>query len=274
MNVARAVRLLGSYPVCTGLLAGHIMSARSQLTWHEPKALGCRWSWIEGETRTNAIIVRAADGKVTVINAPGPNVSVTGWQRFGADVEAEAAAGVCLCGSLPPGIGRNDVMELGRPSAGERPAGVGGQQRGGACRRRQGPSARGQDYNAERRPVTRRTTFAAGGCVDTVVITLGLAGAVAVTAEAVWRTEVSPVDSENPTGSRDSFLFALTISLLRSQPMAEALRRATAAGSAAALQRARTAFAMMDFLRLLSTIQVMRDETEEHPRQQGKAAWR
>lgn len=60
--------------------------------------------------------------------------------------------------------------------------------------------------------------------MDMVVITLGQAGAVAVTAEAVWCAEAPLIEAANSVGSGDSFLGSLVTSLLQDLPPADALR--------------------------------------------------
>lgn len=46
VNVARAIRLLGGVPICTGFLAGHTGQVAAELARAE--GLQCCWSWIEG----------------------------------------------------------------------------------------------------------------------------------------------------------------------------------------------------------------------------------
>ncbi|WP_369373121.1 ribokinase [Promicromonospora sp. Populi] len=67
----------------------------------------------------------------------------------------------------------------------------------------------------------------------TAVVTLGPEGAVAVTADAVAHLPAFPVEAVDTTGAGDAFCGALIVELADGAALAEALRRACAAGALA-----------------------------------------
>lgn len=268
VNVARAVQALGERAVCAGVLAGHAGHIAAEMA--EAEGLEGRWTWIEGETRTNVIVVDPAGGHPTVLNAPGPTVDAIAWTRFTAAVldEASSADCVCLCGSLPPGRETGDigalvsaVRALGKP--------VWVDTTGPVLEEALLATPTGIKINAEEagdllgRPVrTVDDAVAAaqalrGDDIEAVVLTLGRQGAVAVTEDETWRTEPPLLRTANPIGSGDAFLGGLATALLNGHPMPGALRYATAAGSAAALCQSTPGLEPEAFKEVLKGVQVM-----------------
>ena len=66
-----------------------------------------------------------------------------------------------------------------------------------------------------------------------VIVTLGEAGAVAVTQSAAWQVEALPVKAIDTTAAGDAFAGALAAALDQGQKLSEALRQAAACGSLA-----------------------------------------
>lgn len=267
VNVARAARVLGAEPVCTGFLAGNTGRTAADLARGE--GLECRWTWVDGETRTNVIIVGTAGGEATVINAPGPAVGAGDWDRLKADVlaEAELAECVCLCGSLPPGCKPSDMASLvadlgamGRPvwvdSSGAALAGaLAGNPAGVKINASEAGDLLGRGVDTAEEAIAAAIGIRDRGPAA-VVVTLGRAGAVAVVAGEVWQAVPPALDADNPVGSGDSFLGGLVSAMLAGVPSEEALRQATAAGSASAMQRSRSGFTTEHFKGLLAKIAI------------------
>ncbi|MEO5372759.1 MAG: hexose kinase [Alphaproteobacteria bacterium] len=247
VNVARAIRALGERAVCAGFLAGHAGRVAAEMA--EREGLDGRWTWIDGETRTNVIVLDPDGSHPTVLNAPGPVVTGDGWPRLAAAVldEASRADCICMCGSVPPGCAPADVGQLvttllafGRPvwvdaSGPVLGAAVDARPTGVKVNAAEAGEYLGRMIDTVDDAIAAAQTFRARG-IATVVLTLGGAGAVAVTGDGVWRTEPPPLHATNPVGSGDAFLGGLVTALLIGHPMPCALRYATAAGSASALQ--------------------------------------
>ena len=72
--------------------------------------------------------------------------------------------------------------------------------------------------------------------VAVVVVTLGGNGAVMVAERGAWWARPPELRIVSAVGSGDAFLAGLLVGMLQDQPDVQALRRATAAGSASALR--------------------------------------
>jgi ribokinase len=68
---------------------------------------------------------------------------------------------------------------------------------------------------------------------NTVIITLGAAGAIGARGDKVWRVEALPVKAIDTTGAGDCFVGALASALSRGDSIQAAMRRAAVAGSLA-----------------------------------------
>jgi 1-phosphofructokinase family hexose kinase len=245
VNVARALIRLGQKPVCAGLLAGGSGAAAAAA-----EGLEGRWTWIPGETRTCIVIV-AGRGRTTVVNEPGTAVERADWQRFAADVgrHASGADGACICGSLPPGCGPGALALLaGSASRGGRvPVWI--DTSGEALVEAIAAAPYGIKINADEAATVVGTRI---GTVDDairaartlrrrgparVAITLGAAGAVIATGQGDWSARPPDVTAVNPVASGDCFLAGLIAGMTERVSVGEALRLATACGTANAMHR-------------------------------------
>jgi 1-phosphofructokinase family hexose kinase len=245
VNVARAARLLGTPSVCAGFLGGETGKRMAQMV--EAEGIAAHWTWIEGETRTNIIVVDHK-GEATVINERGPQVTADDWARLHDDVvnRARGAAVVCVSGSLPPGteidayIGLlQSLYLLGRSVWVD----VSGEPLAGAL------AVSGINIkinNDEAATIFNReiTTpeaalVAAQQLLDygapMVALTLGKQGAALATKGGTYWARPPKVNTRSSVGSGDTFLAGLVTSLEESLEPKEALRRAVAAGAANAI---------------------------------------
>ncbi|MBF0561950.1 MAG: 1-phosphofructokinase family hexose kinase [Alphaproteobacteria bacterium] len=266
VNVARAAQLLGAETVCAGFLAGHAGRAAAEMA--EREGLECRWTWIDGETRTNMIVVEPNGGEATVINAPGPVITEANWDKLTEDVlyESQHADCVCVCGSLPPGAAPEGLAHMVRQLR-NRGLPVWVDNSGAALASAVRGVPTGVKVNAEEigellgRPI-RTAREAAGAAVEVrregigaVVVTLGRAGAISVTEEGIWRVRPPVIHTTSAVGSGDSFMAGLVSGLLDGLSLSDTLRRATAAGSATAMRRNRS-FRSGDFDGILAAVEV------------------
>ena len=246
LNVARAIHRLGGDPLCAGFLAGHTGRLFAELA--EREGLRGVWTWIEGETRACIVLVDPDRREATLVNEPGPDVSAQDWSRFEADVLREAASAECVClsGSLPPGSppeafarliralcveGKAVWVDTSGPALGAAlaagPIGikVNNVEAGGFL----GMSITDPPTGAQAAAELRRRG------ADTVVLTLGISGAVMVNQMGKWWAWPPALQTLSPIGSGDTFLGGLVLALTSGAPPAEALRQAVAAGAANAL---------------------------------------
>lgn len=245
LNVARALLRLEKPAHCAGLVGGG--AGRRVAMLAEAEGLPARWTWIDGETRTSVIVV-GDHSAATVINEPGPAISVTEWARFAADVAVAAkdCVAVCISGSLPRDYPASGMASLiAAASAPGRPVWV--DTSGGALQEAVAAASTCIKINGEEaeallgqpvrnppqalraaREILRRGPRAAA-------ITLGSAGAVLMTCAGGWHARSPLVEAVNPVGSGDCFLAGLVAGLSEGHGEAEALRLAMACGAANAL---------------------------------------
>lgn len=266
-NVARAVRNLGKKAVCAGFLGGRTGRLVAELT--EAEGLSSAWTWIESETRTDVVIVDSETGAATVINEPGPSVSVDDWSRLKVDVlrQAQHADVVCLSGSLPPGSPVETFSNLLRAlqGAGQRiwvdtsgtalAAALTVSHLNIKVNATEAGTVLGHAIETVEDAIGAANELRARG-VNSVVITLGKSGAVLVTEEGDWCAQSPIVKPVCEVGSGDSFTAGLLTSLTVGLEPAEALRCAVAAGAANALSLGSGQFAHEDFERLLQNSSV------------------
>ena len=264
VNVARAVRTLGGEALIAGPLGG--ASGRIVAELAADEGLAAEWTWVEGETRTCVIVVPEDGGEVTVINEPGPVLSVDDWQRVHADVRALAPRpdAVCICGSMPLGCPPNAMGELvsALRAAGSQ---VWVDTSGDALRSAIDAKPYGLKINVnEAGEVLGLDDYGAdvhfdvaselrGMGIDTVALTLGDRGAMLASGDGCWSAVPPSIGVASPVGSGDSFMAGLLTALGAGQAMPDALKQAVAVGAANAASVGSGRFRMDDVRRLLTS---------------------
>lgn len=248
VNVARSARTLGADSCCAGLLAG--ASGRIAAEMAEADGLEAGWSWAPaGETRTCTLVVDASTAATTVLNEPGPAILRTTWQGFHEDVLRMSAGfdAVAICGSLPPAVPEEAIAELASAiQAGGVPAWVDNSGQALAHAVTAGPH--GLKINHEEASLLVAETIDAPesaaraaialrerGSSTYVAITLGALGAVLSCAEGCWHASPASLPIRSAVGSGDAFSAGLIIGFAAGLDPQQALRQATAAGTANAL---------------------------------------
>ncbi len=227
VNVARVLAAFGYRARLVGYVPSSDRSLVDRLFSSEPlDLLGVE---VDGELRV-ATIYLEDDGRVTVLNEPGPDVDAAAWSALEGTVHDALADGddrvVACSGSLPPGApvdgygritaiahehGAEVVVDAGRdalaaslayrpdvvtPNLAEAEAALGGS--GGEAVDELG------DEVIQRAEEAARTLVATGA--RAAVVTAGAAGAAVVTTEvAAWFPGVE-IDVVNPIGAGDSFV--------------------------------------------------------------------
>ena len=104
VNVARALKLLGRPVIATGLAGGGTGSRILERLAEE--SILNDFTQIEGDSRTNLVVVDPTSGQQTEINERGPEVRADEVDRF-IEKLLYLAQGASLCvlaGSVPPGV--------------------------------------------------------------------------------------------------------------------------------------------------------------------------
>ena len=251
LNVARAAAALGGQVAAVGLLAGH--AGRWIAETLAGEGIAGRFAWTSGETRSCLAIHDTSDDSLTEINEAGPEVAPDAWASFLAVYREELTVGqvglTTISGSLPPGAPTDGLArlaevatELGIPvgldaggpallvALGARPWLV-------KLNAAEAGQTLGRDRPGDARAAADAARDIAGRTGGTVIVTLGLEGAVAVAPDGSgYRVAATAVRGPFPVGSGDAFLAGFAVATLRGGGVVDALRLAAAAAAANALR--------------------------------------
>lgn len=245
INASRMVRRLGRETTALTVLAGH-MGRMLHATLAE-EGVPCEAVWVGDETRLNVILQDEATGASTRV-----------WDR-GAAVPGEARddvhalvdrwlphARVFACaGTVPPGLPADHyvgVLEAAARAGAKTLLDADGDAfRAGLAGRptvikpnvREAEAVLGRRLTNEREVIDGAVELLRRG-PEAVVVSMGAAGSVLVTADAVVRAVPPQVTRRSAVGSGDSLVAGLLIALAEGLPMEEGLRLGTAAGAATA----------------------------------------
>ena len=248
LNAARAAAALGARVTAVGIVAGRagdwIVERLAEIGIDAPMARSA------GETRTCVSILDRSTGTLTELYERGEEIGPAAWEVLEAIVARELARGdvgaLAFSGSLPPGAPTDGYARIARIAAArsvpvladaygpalaavlaELPAvvKVNAAEAGGAAGLTIGDAA---SAVAAARVLRGRGAAA-------VIVTLGIAGAVVVTATGEARLVPPDVHGAYPVGSGDAFLAGLAAAVVRGETLVEAARFGMAAGIANAL---------------------------------------
>ncbi|GAA4532428.1 1-phosphofructokinase family hexose kinase [Amycolatopsis samaneae] len=233
VNVARVLRALGEDVHAVATAGGATGDAfRAELA---EAGIPADLVPIGGETRRTTTVLSTVEETVTLFNEPGPEVTAAEWTSF-VDTVRRHVPDVLVCsGSLPPGAaGHAGLLGAGVPtildtSGAALLAGLAGR-----------PSvvkpnlAELREVTGRADPVEAATELRRGGA-ETVVVSLGPDGLLAVTEDGAWQARPSKTLTGNATGAGDAAVAGLALGLARGEPWPETLRRAVALSGAAVL---------------------------------------
>ena len=253
LNAARAAAQLGGRVTAVGILGGRSGQ------WIEDalaaRAIDSRWVGSGSETRTCVSILDRASGRTTEVYERGQPIDPDAWgaleRLVAGELEAGDVVGLCLSGSLPigaPSDGFGRMTRLARTARGEaEPIAVLADTYGPALVAVLAEQPTLVKINADEAteasgiPVTDPASAeaAAAALLDrgaaSVVVTLGLGGAVVVTAAGASRLIPDGPAGGYPVGSGDAFLGGLAVGIARGDGVPDAARLGMAAGSANAM---------------------------------------
>ena len=244
IDVSRALREMGSNNTALGLVGGFDgkeLEGRLLLD-----GVACRFTRIANETRTNIIIQDEPTGAETALLARGPEVQPSELMDF-LEVLGKLPdmSFLVVSGSLPPGL-TPEVYARIITIGGERGARVVLDTTGDALR--QGIHARpavikpnrlelAELAGKELADVQAISDYCTGllGWVETVLVSMGADGIVMVTRDRVLHARPPKVAVKSTVGAGDCAVAGFVHGLAVGEPVADALRRAVASGSAATL---------------------------------------
>lgn len=276
LNVARILRALPAQVQVIGMAGGLTGDAvRSGLAGAQVPAV---FTDIARETRRTFAVVDSERHQTALFNEPGPQVSDGEYQRFRAQYQQAltGCAAVVLSGSLPPGLPGDCYAEL---------AGLAAQAGLHALLDTDGPALAGgmagrpaiikpnlaeleraagrelQDSGGPDLPaVVRAARELMSAGAQSVVVTLGADGLLAVTGDGVWLGTPGGRQTGNPTGAGDAVLAGLAAGMVLGRPWEALLAHAVALGTAAVAAPAAGEFSDADYQRELAEVSISRRE--------------
>lgn len=252
LNVGRTARALGRSAVLVGLVPGRLGATAAQMIAEEGVTL--RGVPCGGEIRSTAVLLED-DGRITVINEPGPPLDASGWARYEREIESglqQGASALVCSGSCPPGTPGDAYARLVSLARAHGALGVVDATGELLARSLEAGAdvvtpnlgeAEGLLFGTEGEPMdaaanaSERAVKAARGLHErgagTAVVTAADAGVAVVNGSGAWWAPAVPVRARNTVGAGDAFVTAFTLTLVDGQPLDAAIREgiATAAAS-------------------------------------------
>jgi 6-phosphofructokinase 2 len=247
LNVARAVRELGGRALAlytaggpTGALLGDLLTVAG--VEHEEVA-------VSGRTRENITVSETTTNAQYRFVLPGPELRREEWERcLGRLSELEPApAYLVLSGSLPPGV-PDDFYASASAAARAFGSRTVLDTSGAALRRgieagvyllkpnlRELGQLSGAELRGEADQERAARELVGSGRAEVVVVSLGAAGVLVVSADVVERIRAPAVPIRSRIGAGDCTIAGVVVGLSRGDGLRRAVRRGVAAGVAAVL---------------------------------------
>lgn len=247
VNVSRAIRKLGGrslllYP------SGGLTGKRLQDLLEE-EGLDQRPFPIDGMTRESLVILEESTGQQYRFGMPGPKLRKKEWEQFLKELSVMEPPPdfVVASGSLPPGVPRNfyaRVARIGKEKGTKTIVDVSGKALKAALEEgvylikpnvREFSELVGEEFKDESQIKAAAQKMVKKGRCEVLVISLGAAGALAVSKEFAEHIVPPTVPIVSKVGAGDSMVAGITLSLARGKPLKEAILFGVAAGTAAVM---------------------------------------
>lgn len=224
---------------------------------------------VEGETRTNIVVIGSEDGTHTTLTSNTLSVQPTHAEQLLAQLDALLPRARCMVlgGSLPPGAPEDLYPALIQRA---RQAGVPVILDASGDALRRGLSARPDWVKPNREELEQlaertvdspeaalqaaRAVQARYGC--NVLASLGAEGALVVGGEEVWRAHALRAPIVNPAGAGDALVAGLAIGLSEGCPVPDGVRLGIAAATATLSRPGTAELSRADVERWLGAVQL------------------
>jgi 6-phosphofructokinase 2 len=247
VNVSRAIKKLGGnsrllYP------AGGLTGKRLQELLDE-EGLNHRPFPICGMIRESLIILEESTGQQYRFGMPGPQLQKKEWEPFLQELSAMEPSPdyVVASGSLPPGVPPDfyaRVARAGKEKGTKVIIDVAGEALEQAIKEgvflikpnvREFRELVGKEVKEEAQIKTEAQKMVQGGRCEVLVISLGAAGALAVSEDFAEHILPPTVPIVSKVGAGDSMVAGIVLSLARGKPLRESVLFGVAAGTAAVM---------------------------------------
>ncbi len=262
LNVLRVLHALGNTSKAVVAVGGETGDAVRRLLLEEGLAGQCDFFSTRGASRICDVVLSAGQGRPTVINAEGPDLSESEVGRLSSYFLQQSRSKtdyIVLTGSLPPSVPGTFYADIIRETQ------AAGQRcmidaSGEALHQALGEAPwlvkinleefMGVAQKLEKRYTTRgnwghsvwyrriQPLCEAVACSGTrIIVTNGSAGSAAWTGDGAWLSTPPAVRAVNPIGSGDAFLAGLSAACTENQSFSRALVWATACATSNALHK-------------------------------------
>jgi len=267
INVSRVLKELGSDSLAMGFVSGGL----GRFIESSLNSLGIADDFIHtpGQTRTNITIVEKRREVTTTINEAGPNTDPHYMTLLFNRLKKRLHPGdwLVIGGSVPPPLPATayaDIIEFARARGAITVLDADGEALAkgiAACPYLVKPNRKELQRLLGRDPRKMETMLEAAehiraGGINTVVISRGVEGAVAVGDSGEFQAIPPAVQAVSAVGAGDSMVAGLVHVLSRGGTLSEALQLATAAGTATALSPGTQLCCTEEVNRLLAEVQV------------------
>lgn len=238
---------LGEPNLATGFAAGET-GRRMVAMLQKREVTRCDFVWVEGETRTNYVLIDSATRQQSTITVDGLRVGPQHLSELRSKIAALLAQASCLVlgGSVPAGVPPSLYAELIGEAKGAKVPTIldasGEPLRLGAAA---GPTVlkpniaeletlTGRPLSSEREILeAARGLLRAGTAL--VVVTAGARGAWAITGTAAFYAPPLPIEPVNTAGAGDALVAGIAVGIARGWPWEEGIRLGLAAAAAVCL---------------------------------------
>lgn len=247
VNVSRAIRKLGGkslllYP------SGGLTGKRLQNLLEE-EGLDHRPFSIDGMIRESLVILEESTGRQYRFGMPGPELRKKEWEQFLQELLAMEPSPdyVVASGSLPPGVPSDfyaQVARIGKEKGAKTIVDVSGKALKEALEEgvflikpnvREFRDLVGEEIKEKSQIKAEAQKIVEKGWCEILVISLGAAGALAISKDFAEHIVPPTVPIISKVGAGDSMVAGITISLARGKPLRESVLFGVAAGAAAVM---------------------------------------
>jgi 6-phosphofructokinase 2 len=247
VNVCRAIKKLGGKSLL--LYPGGGLTGKRLQELLDEEGLDHRPFPIAGMIRESLVILEESTGQQFRFGMPGPKLKKNEWERFLQELEAMEPAPdyVVASGSFPPGAPPDfyaQVARLGKKRGTKTIVDVSGKALKAALEEgvylvkpnvREFRELVDEDIKEESQiKAAAQKMVKSGGC-EVLLISLGAAGALAVSKDFTEHILSPTVPIVSKVGAGDSMVAGIALSLARGNPLRESVLFGVAAGSAAVM---------------------------------------
>jgi len=247
VNVSRAIHKLGGTSTAVYLAGGPVGRMLDMLLEHEN--ITYERQTIEGLTRQNLIVYEKATQQQYRFGMPGPHVREEEWKQCLKQISQinSTPKYVVASGSLPPGVPENFYGKVAQ-MAKDMNAGLILDTTGAPLRLaveegvymikpnlRELKALAAKELDEESHQVALARQIIQKGQSETVVVSLGAAGALLVWRDGCERLRAPTVPIRSKVGAGDSMVAGMVLALDRGESLLSAVRFGVAAGAAAVM---------------------------------------